>query len=136
FPALPSGGATPEVKLARHAHGSVTTADAADRTPRPGDEDDFMPLVRKYLPGLADAPRRASVCLYTNSPDCHFLIDRHPRHPNVVFGTGFSGHGFKLAPAVGQILRELSESTAPHHPEPFFSLARLQRDPGNQDRTD
>lgn len=120
FPALEG-----EIKLARHAHGPVTNPATADRVPTRDDLDDPASLARRFLPGLADAPIRGGVCLYTNSPDSHFIIDRHPSHANVVFATGFSGHGFKLAPAVGRIIRELLESKPPTHPEPFFALSRL-----------
>jgi len=47
------------------------------------------------------------VCLYENSPDKHFLIDRLPDRPSVVFAGGFSGHGFKFASIVGEILADL-----------------------------
>jgi len=67
------------------------------------------------------------VCLYTNSPDSHYIIDRHPEYRNVAFAAGFSGHGFKAAPAVGEILRSLVTDSESPHPEPFFSLARLAR---------
>jgi sarcosine oxidase len=128
FPALTNDAnpsAPPQIKLARHAKGSPTTADTVTRSPLPHDAEDFMPLVRQYLPTLAHAAIRTSVCLYTNSPDSHYLIDRHPHHPNVALAAGFSGHGFKAAPAVGHILRELITRPAAPHLEPFFSLKRL-----------
>jgi sarcosine oxidase len=125
FPALPNKRGQLEVKLARHAKGAATSPDSESRTTRPDDPEDFLTLAREYLPDLAGAPSRSCTCLYTNSPDSHFIIDRHPNHANVSFGTGFSGHGFKLAPAVGEILQELSTTAPPRHPEPFFSLERL-----------
>jgi glycine/D-amino acid oxidase-like deaminating enzyme len=57
---------------------------------------------------LAGPTVDAKVCLYTNTPDKHFLIDRHPRYDNVVFAAGFSGHGFKFAPLIGEILADLA----------------------------
>jgi sarcosine oxidase len=122
FPALSLDGAA-EVKLARHAPSTPTTAAGVDRSARADEAEDFMPLVRRYLPSLAAAPVRTSVCLYTNSPDGHYLIDRHPRHANVVFGAGFSGHGFKAAPAVAELIGSLLQRH--DHPEPFFALSRL-----------
>jgi sarcosine oxidase len=122
FPALAPEG---ELKLARHAHGPVANPSVADREPELDELDDPSSLVRRFLPDLGEAPMRAGICLYTNSPDSHFIIDRHPEHSNVVFATGFSGHGFKFAPAVGQIIRELVEAEPPSHPEPFFALSRL-----------
>jgi glycine/D-amino acid oxidase-like deaminating enzyme len=49
----------------------------------------------------------ASVCMFTNTPDENFIIDRHPRHPNVVIAGGFSGHGFKFCSVVGEICADL-----------------------------
>jgi sarcosine oxidase len=125
FPALPNKRAQSELKLARHAPGPQGDPESGLRDSRPTDAEDFLPLARQFLPTIATAPCRTCTCLYTNSPDSHFIIDRHPLHPNVSFGAGFSGHGFKLAPAVGEILANLTDP-ALSHPEPFFSLARLQ----------
>ena len=75
----------------------------------------------------ADGPvRRASTCIYTLTADRHFLIDVHPEHPQVVFAAGFSGHGFKFASAVGEILADLAESGRTAHPIDMFRLARLR----------
>lgn len=123
FPAL-AGEGGPWLKLARHERGEVVQPDF-DRELREGDEASFMSRAAEFTPSLAGAPRRASICAYTNSPDGHFVIDRHPNHPNVVYGVGFSGHGFKLAPAVGRMLAMLVEPGP--HPEPFFARSRLRR---------
>lgn len=63
---------------------------------------------RAFLPSLSDDLRSFDLCLYTKTPDEHFILDRHPEHQNVVIGGGFSGHGFKFGPALGQVLRSLS----------------------------
>jgi sarcosine oxidase len=128
FPALPNHRGQPEVKVARHARGPVVDPSTDCRVGQETDIDDFLGLAREFLPDLE--PARSCTCLYTNSPDGHFIIDRHPKHPNVSFGAGFSGHGFKLAPAVGEILSGLTEFKPPHHPEPFFSLGRLRSSGG------
>ena len=81
-------------------------------------------LARRF-PGLAGAPLLESrVCQYENSPDGHFILDRHPQAENLWLAGGGSGHGFKLGPAVGEhlALRILGRA----EPEPFFSLSRLQ----------
>lgn len=122
FPALAGEGGQ-WLKLARHERGEVVQPDF-DRALREGDEGLFMSRAAEFLPSLAGAPTRASVCAYTSSTDGHFVIDRHPKHPNVAYGVGFSGHGFKLAPAVGRMLAMLVEP-APH-PEPFFARSRLR----------
>jgi sarcosine oxidase len=60
------------------------------------------------MPALAGGVALAKVCLYTNTPDMHFIVDRHPEKPNVVYGAGFSGHGFKFATVIGEILADLA----------------------------
>jgi monomeric sarcosine oxidase len=84
--------------------------------------------VRKHMefrfPGLKGAPLlEARVCQYENSPDLHFIIDRHPRFANVWLVGGGSGHGFKHGPAVGAHACELVLEK--RSPEPFFSLSRF-----------
>jgi glycine/D-amino acid oxidase-like deaminating enzyme len=51
---------------------------------------------------------KSAVCLYARTPDTDFIIDRHPRWPHIVIDAGFSGHGFKFAPAVGELLAKLA----------------------------
>lgn len=65
-------------------------------------------FVRDHLPDLQPEPAVMEHCMYTNTPDGHFVLDRHPKYDNIVIGAGFSGHGFKLSPVVGKILYELS----------------------------
>ncbi len=111
-------------KLARH-YGApeLTTPDGIDRTIADADEAPVRAFVREHLPA-ADGPRRdASVCLYTLSPDRHFVIDRHPEFANVVVAAGFSGHGFKFAPVVGELLADLAEGQPPM---PLFAFGRLK----------
>lgn len=77
-----------------------------DLTRRPPSSARELASVRRFvaerLGGLADPPIRSSRCLYTNTPDKNFLIDFHPDHPNVLFVSACSGHGFKFASAVGE----------------------------------
>lgn len=60
--------------------------------------------VRRFLPGLDPDPVRWSICMYTLTPDENFLLDRHPEHPHVSFFAGDSGHAYKFAPALGEVL--------------------------------
>ncbi|MFO0842612.1 MAG: FAD-dependent oxidoreductase [Gemmataceae bacterium] len=79
-----------------------------------------------YLPA-ADGPcSDGSVCTYTLTPDRHFLIDLHPEADGVVFAAGFSGHGFKFAPVVGEILADLALDGGTRWPIDLFRLARLR----------
>ena len=89
-------------------------------------------FVRQHLPA-ADGPRTdASVCLYTLSPDRHFVIDRHPEFANVVIAGGFSGHGFKFAPIVGELVADLTETGELNEQLGLFRFGRLlQRHPAS-----
>ncbi|XP_058416201.1 peroxisomal sarcosine oxidase isoform X2 [Diceros bicornis minor] len=82
-------------------------------------------FVRDHLPDLEPEPAIMERCMYTNTPDGHFILDRHPKHANIVIGAGFSGHGFKLAPVVGKILYELSMNLTPSYDLTPFRISRF-----------
>ena len=93
----------------------------------PGDEQTFRSVLQKRIPD-ADGPLLSlRICLYTNSPDRYFIIDRHPRHPRVVLACGFSGHGFKFSTVVGQILADLGTKEKTEHSIGFLGLSRFSR---------
>jgi sarcosine oxidase len=70
-------------------------------------------VLRRFMPA-ADGPLRTSaVCVYTNTHDGHFWIDHHPRHPQVLVASACSGHGFKFAPAIGEILADIVQNMPP-----------------------
>jgi len=99
---------TPDsVKVCAHHGGEETTPDALDRALRPEDESDVRAYLRAHLPSLDAPPLRARVCMYTNTPDHHFVVGRSPHRPEVVLLGGFSGHGYKAASAIGEIAAEL-----------------------------
>ena len=80
-------------------------------------------FIRRRFPALADAPLLGGeVCQYENSPDGHFIVDRHPAAPNVWIVGGGSGHGFKMGPALGEMVADLVLKDGT--PEPAFRLAR------------
>jgi sarcosine oxidase len=116
----------PWIKVARHHGGVITTANDVDRRILPSDEADARWYMQRHLRG-ADGPRMdGKVCLYTNTADDHFIIDRHPRHANVLIAGGFSGHGFKFAPVVGRVLSDMATDQKPALPIEMFALARLR----------
>ncbi len=123
FPELDTRG----VKLACHAPG-LPVADPAtvDRHVTAVDVAPLQAFARQYLQGIASAPSDSTVCLYTMSPDGHFIIDRHPEQEQVTFAAGFSGHGFKFCPAIGQILADLSITGKSELPRDFLGLKRFQ----------
>jgi sarcosine oxidase len=103
LPAVDTAG----VKVARH-YGApeLPGPEQVVRTVTEEDEVEVRRFVRAYLPEADGATRRSSVCLYTLTPDRHFVIDTLPEGP--VVAAGFSGHGFKFAPVVGEILADLA----------------------------
>jgi sarcosine oxidase len=113
------------VKIARH-YGApeLSGPEEASRVVDDADEAPIREFVRRHLAG-ADLPRQdSSVCIYTLTPDRHFVIDRHPEHGRVAIACGFSGHGFKFAPVVGEMLAGLLDDT--NAPE-LFRVSRFNR---------
>lgn len=114
------------VKLAEHATGHPTTADSIRREVAASEiqqlRDDF---IARYIPAANGELRSSSVCMYTMTPDAHFVIDRHPRSAAVAIACGFSGHGFKFAPVVGEILADLTLEGRTRHDIARFSAARF-----------
>ncbi|XP_071431271.1 peroxisomal sarcosine oxidase [Pithys albifrons albifrons] len=115
------------VKLCHH-HGSPTDPEKRDQTPLGASCPDIALLssfISSYLPGLETQPAVMETCLYTNTPDEDFILDRHPNFSNIIIGAGFSGHGFKLAPVVGKLLCELSLGEEPSHSMAPFTITRF-----------
>ena len=114
------------VKVADHAGDErVTDPSLVDRTVHPREDEKFRTLTRRYLPCLGSTITRRSVCMYTMTPDEHFIVDRHPRHPRVAFACGFSGHGFKFAPIIGSVLADLTTTGTTREPVAFLRADRL-----------
>jgi sarcosine oxidase len=97
----------PGLKIANHAGGEVVDLETVDRSTRPGENRDCLELAARVLPAVTSRVVKSAVCLYAMTPDTDFIVDRHPALPQVALGAGFSGHGFKFAPAIGELLAEL-----------------------------
>ena len=116
------------VKAAFHGAGELTEAAHLNR--EINFETDVAPIVRSlegWMPGASASFRGATPCMYTLTPDTNFVIDHHPQHPNVVLCGGFSGHGFKFAPVIGEIGADLALNGRSRHDVNFLSLARFRR---------
>jgi sarcosine oxidase len=112
------------LKVAHHLPQTAIDPDAPVAAPTETDEADFRSALR-YLPD-ADGPLVAMrTCMYTMSPDQNFIIDRHPLHRRVHVACGFSGHGFKFASVVGEILADLALAGSTPSPIGFLSLKRF-----------
>jgi sarcosine oxidase len=96
-------------KIGKYHHRRETTdPDAPDRACSPEDEATLREALSSYFPDANGRTLSASACLFTNTPDEHFVIDRLPEQPNVIVVGGFSGHGFKFCSAVGEMAAELT----------------------------
>jgi glycine/D-amino acid oxidase-like deaminating enzyme len=113
------------MKVADHSRGSITTPETVDRAFRMDDEQTLRAFLAAHIPGAAGRLNFGKICLYTNTPDADFILDQHPRHANVVIAAGFSGHGFKFATAVGEVLAELALDGRTRHRIDRFALARF-----------
>ena len=116
------------IKAAFHGLGDLTDAKHVNRKVDPA--RDIEPIARaleQWMPGAAKALREAKPCMYTLTPDEHFVIDHHPDHANLILCGGFSGHGFKFAPVVGEIGAELALDGGSRHGIEFLSLRRFRR---------
>ena len=114
------------IKVAIHNGGAETEPGAVDREITASEKAEIVQVARNVVRGVKGNVLDACVCLYTVTPDQHFVIDRVPGQDRVVFGAGFSGHGFKFAPAIGELLVQmaLGERETP----PLFALDRFQVD--------
>ncbi|HEY6746850.1 MAG TPA: N-methyl-L-tryptophan oxidase [Mycobacteriales bacterium] len=124
FPAIdgPAGG----VKVSFFRAGEPTTPGTVDRTVRPGEVEELRRRAAQVLPGLTGPPVAATVCLYTTTPDSHFVLGPHPAFDTVVVACGFSGHGFKFVPVVGEILADLALDGSTRQPIGLFDPLRFR----------
>lgn len=120
FPDLGDG-----VKAAFHGYGESTAPDALDRAIHATDVEPVRAALEDWMPGAAAAFAFGKACMYTLTPDEHFLIDRHPHDARVVIAGGFSGHGFKFAPVIGEIAAQLAFEGGTTHPIEFLRIGRF-----------
>ena len=117
------------VKVAEHSGGAVITDPLND--PRELDAADLARVeafLAAQMPGVTRQLGHRCVCFYTMSPDEHFIVDRSPRDPHVLFAAGLSGHGFKFTSVLGEALAELALDGSTDLPIDFLSLARFAND--------
>ncbi|MEA2719851.1 MAG: sarcosine oxidase [Candidatus Eremiobacteraeota bacterium] len=116
------------VKVAHHGSGADADPDALDRDVSAGEIAYARAALASFVPAAAGAFLRAAPCMYSNTPDEHFVIGAHPRQPRVVVAGGFSGHGYKFAPVVGEIVAALLADADPGFSLELFSPTRFARD--------
>jgi sarcosine oxidase len=115
----------PHIKIAKHHHRDETAdPETYDRTVSAEDEHLIRAAIADHLPAANGALAAAQTCLYTMMPDGDFLIDRLPACPQVIVASPCSGHGFKFAPVIGEILADLAINGTTKHDISRFRLAR------------
>lgn len=97
-----------------------------DYTPSQAWTERIRRFAQQYIPGAAGPLISTRRCLYTLTPDKHFVVDRHPDYPQIAIGAGFSGHGFKFATLMGKMLADLMIEGQTPHDASLFKLSRFQ----------
>jgi len=111
------------IKVAEHTGGTIVADPlTVDRRCHSGDVEPISDFLASVMPSVDPVPARHSVCMYTVTPDRHFIVDRHPEFSNVCFGAGFSGHGFKFATVIGEALCQLVVDGKSELPIEFLGL--------------
>jgi len=124
FPSIdgPNGG----VKVGSDQYKTTTRPDSVKREIT---EDEIKEMyennVKPYFPDLTEKCIKAVSCLYTNTPDKGFIIDKHPKYKNVILASPCSGHGFKHSSAIGEILAELVTEGKTSIDISSFSISRF-----------
>jgi glycine/D-amino acid oxidase-like deaminating enzyme len=116
---------SPGMKVGNHSSGLPTDPDLVNRSVTDDEKLDVGNFASSFFQGVTTRVLDYSVCLYSRTPDENFILDRHGEWPNVVVGAGFSGHGFKFAPAIGEHLVSLALDRN-ERPRDIFRLSRFQ----------
>jgi sarcosine oxidase len=116
----------PGFKFGRYHHlREPMDPDDPDRATHPEDEAILRAFAARYFPGGAGPTILLKACIFTNSPDEHFVIDRLPDASQVSIAAGFSGHGYKFCSLVGEVMADLALDGATSHDIGLFSLSRF-----------
>jgi len=116
----------PGFKIGKYHHREEQVdPDAMDRECHPEDEAAVREGIRGYFPDANGPTMAMRTCLFTNSPDEHFILDHHPSSPRVTIAAGFSGHGFKFCSVVGEIMADLAIDGETKWDLELFRLSRF-----------
>jgi sarcosine oxidase len=114
------------VKVARHHGGQVVQPETVERNFTDADNEQLLNFLKTYMPRAVGPKRLGKVCLYTNTPDHDFILDRHPEYEGLSIASGFSGHGFKFASSVGEVMAELATKGKTRHGIGRFKIDRFK----------
>ncbi len=120
FPNLGDG-----VKAGIHHEGVTSGPDHLDREVSERETEAARSVLQQFIPDAAGSLRSSAVCMYTNTPDEHFLLDWHPAYPQVLIASPCSGHGFKFSPVIGELAATLLSGGKPGFDLSLFKIARL-----------
>lgn len=125
FPSIQGSG----IKIGRHDAGQTwKPGDPFEPFGHyPEDEDDLRYALERFMPRAAGPVLKSAVCKYEMTPDEDFIIDRHPAYGHIYLAGGFSGHGFKFASVVGEILADLALKDRTTQDITPFALSRFER---------
>lgn len=132
FPILPKPGfeGPGGLKIAHHHPAVETAPEHVNRQMTKDDEDNLRSAFNKYFNDDFGSVLSYKICLYANSPDEDFIIDKLPGYEEqVIIACGFSGHGFKFVPVVGEILADLATGGRTNLPIEFLGLKRISASP-------
>jgi sarcosine oxidase len=116
----------PGMKIGKYHHrGERVHPNTMDRACHAADEAALREATSRYFPQANGALLQSAACIFTNTPDEHFIIDRAPGHPEVLLVSPCSGHGFKFASVIGEICADLVTRGATTHDIGLFSLSRF-----------
>jgi sarcosine oxidase len=114
------------VKAASHlSGGDLPSAEAVRAEVSPEEAERLHATLRRYVPAAAGPVMKTSLCLYTRSPDGHFAVGLHPEAPQIVVASPCSGHGFKFASVMGEILTDLAIDRKTERPIELFQIERI-----------
>jgi sarcosine oxidase len=125
FPLLPNAefSGPAGMKLGYHLPGEIIEPDdSLEINPSKADMAILTDFLKEFMPGCYDSINEIKHCKYTYTPDEHFVVDFLPNHSNVMIAAGFSGHGFKFAPVIGEILADLATQGKSSLPIEFLSM--------------
>lgn len=114
------------VKVGRHEYVNAIDPDTMNREfgSNKKDEGHIRKFLDRFMPKASGTRKKGVICLYTRTSDGHFIIDKHPEHSHIMIAAGFSGHGFKFASVIGEILSQLTIAGETDHDISIFSLNR------------
>lgn len=126
FPIFQNSSEPIGLKLAHHFPGIPSSPDQIAEAIPSAEQEKLRRFLQQYIPGAGEDIHYTRNCLYTYSPDHHFIIDKLPGYDDrVIIACGFSGHGFKFVPVIGEVLADLATRGTTDQPIGFLGLSRF-----------